>query len=98
MSRSRAIIRALVLAALLTACEAPADRRADDAEPSPAADSIPAYVNDVAGIANAVERQPAAADSILAAHDMARAAFDSLIYEIAADPALTAAYEAARRD
>lgn len=38
----------------------------------------------------------AAADSILAAHDMSRARLDSLLYRIAGDPALTEAYQAAR--
>ncbi len=84
---------AVLGAAVLIAC----------GESQPAADqaaqemtSPPAWVGSVARVANAIERTPAAADSILAANDMTRAAFDSLMYEVAADPALTAAYEALR--
>jgi hypothetical protein len=58
--------------------------------------AVPGWVEDVAAAANAIEERPAAVDSILQAHGMTRVVFDSLIYEVAADPALTAAYEEAR--
>ncbi len=50
----------------------------------------------MAALANAIERQPAAADSILRANAMRRETFDSLLYEIAADAQLSAAYESRR--
>lgn len=69
-------------------------------EAEPAVDretgSVPAWVSEVAGVANAIEARPGAMDSILAVHEMARATLDSLLYEIAADPVLTAAYREAR--
>lgn len=56
----------------------------------------PAWVDSVAAVANALEARPEAVDSVLAAHDMRRTRLDSLLYEIAEDPALTAAYREVR--
>lgn len=72
--------------------EATAQAATDQSE----AAEVPEWVDGIAAIANAVERDPAAADSILKANDMNRAVFDSLLYVIAADPALTARYEGLR--
>jgi hypothetical protein len=72
--------------------EATAQAATDQTE----AAEVPEWVDGIAAIANAVELDPAAADSILEANDMSRAAFDSLLYVIAADPALTARYEGLR--
>jgi hypothetical protein len=58
--------------------------------------AAPTWVDSVAAVANAIEARPAAADSVLTAHAMSRARLDSLLYEIAEDPALTAAYREAR--
>jgi hypothetical protein len=58
--------------------------------------AVPDWVEDVAAAANAIEERPTAVDSILQASGMTRVVFDSLIYEVAADPELTAAYEEAR--
>lgn len=58
--------------------------------------AVPAWVEDVAAVADAIEQRPGAVDSVLEAHGMTRARFDSLIYVVAADPTLTAAYQAAR--
>ena len=57
---------------------------------------VPAWVGEVAVVANAIEARPSAADSILEAHEMTRATLDSLLYEVAEDPVLTAAYREAR--
>jgi hypothetical protein len=65
--------------------------------PGAQAELVPEWVTRLAVIANAIEERPAAADSILAAHDMTRADFESRLYDVAADPTLTRAYEAARR-
>ncbi|MDH3458417.1 MAG: hypothetical protein OER90_16360 [Gemmatimonadota bacterium] len=83
----------LLAAAALVAC-GDSEPASDQAAQQPTA--TPSWVGTVARVANAVERTPAAADSILAANDMTRMALDSLLYVIAADPALTAAYEAVR--
>jgi hypothetical protein len=48
------------------------------------------------GLAVAAPLQAQTHSDILEANDMTRAAFDSLLYVIAADPALTAQYEGLR--
>jgi hypothetical protein len=48
-------------------------------------------------VARAIQATPAAADSILAAHGLTRAGFDSLMYDIAADSSLARAYTEAIR-
>lgn len=95
MTVLRRTVPILALAAVLAACGDTADQPADREGMADTA-AVPEWVADVATVANAIEAQPGAADSILAAHDMTRAAFDSLVYEVAADPTLTAAYEEAR--
>lgn len=96
MTMPRPLVPTTLLFVLLTGCGQGSDRAADTEQTS-AAESVPSWVDRVAAVARAIEQRPSAADSILAANDMTRAAFDSLIYEVAADPALTAAYEASRR-
>ncbi len=59
--------------------------------------SAMAAVDHAVAAANAIRANPAAADSILAAHGLTRARFDSLMYEVAADPALARAYTQAIR-
>lgn len=49
-----------------------------------------------AAVANAIAANPAAADSILSAAGYTRDSFQELMYEIAADSAMSAAYAAAR--
>lgn len=49
-----------------------------------------------ASIANAMESNPAAADSILTAAGHTRESFEALMYEIAADSSLSATYAAAK--
>lgn len=86
-----AIVMALTLA--VAACSGSQPGTEEEAG---AASDVPAWVGDMAEMANAIEAQPAAADSIIQANGMSRAAFDSLLYQIAADPVLTQAYEAQR--
>lgn len=81
------------------AAEKPADQPAAQplvAEPQPAAD-LPPDVQRAVTVARAIEADPAALDSILAAHGLSRAGLDSLMYAIAADSAKAAAYSAALR-
>ncbi|MFO7892561.1 MAG: hypothetical protein R6U63_02405 [Longimicrobiales bacterium] len=87
----RRALPTLALLALFTACGDTADRPAETEEAA-----VPGWVDNVAAAANAIQLQPEATDSILAAHGMTRMVFDSLIYEVAADPALTDAYQEAR--
>lgn len=49
-----------------------------------------------ASIANAMAANPAAADSILTAGGHTRESFEALMYEIAADSVMSAAYAAAK--
>ncbi|HRN53227.1 MAG TPA: hypothetical protein PK788_06990 [Gemmatimonadaceae bacterium] len=48
-------------------------------------------------VAEGIQAAPAMADSILQANGLTRAGFDSLLYKIAADSALSAQYGAGRR-
>jgi hypothetical protein len=48
-------------------------------------------------VATGIQGAPAAADSILAANNLTRAGFDSLLFKIAADSALSAQYAAGMR-
>jgi hypothetical protein len=47
--------------------------------------------------AQAIQAKPTATDSILVAHGLTHAGFDSLLYDIAADPALARSYAEAMR-
>jgi hypothetical protein len=53
---------------------------------------VMAEVDRAVATARAIQAEPAATDSILAAHGLTRAGFDSLMYAVAADPALARAY------
>lgn len=63
---------------------------------APAAPAVPENVRKAVTIANAIQKDPARADAILAENGTTRADFEALLYEIAADPALAAAYAAGR--
>ena len=52
---------------------------------------------EAAAIANAIEANPAETEAILAKHGMTQAQFLALIDEIAEDPALSDAYDKARK-
>lgn len=85
-------IRWALLALVLFACgEVP-----DEQEPAADTVAVPEWVDDVAAVADAIEARPGAVDSILQANDMTREQLDSLLYEVAADPTLTQAYQRAR--
>ncbi len=66
-----------------------------DSAPPP--DSPQAKVQLAALVAREISAAPELADDILAKHGLDRDKFDAIIFEIAADPALTKAYMAARR-
>ena len=93
MRELRTTLMALLLMVALAACgdeEPPEDRIEIQMG------STPDWVIEVAGVADAIEAQPEATDSILVAHDMTRAELDSLLYVIAEDTVLIATYRDAR--
>jgi hypothetical protein len=82
---------ALILAA---ACARPGGEAAEAA----ASHSAVTGVDLAVATAQAIQARPAATDSILGAHGLTRPGFDSLMYDIAADPALARTYADAMRD
>jgi hypothetical protein len=73
----------------------PVAPRPEDRAPAP--DSPQAKVELAATVAKEISAAPELADDILDRHGLDRDKFDAIIFEIAADPALTKAYMAARR-
>ena len=95
MTQLRSILTALLLAAAVAACGDAPDQ-ADEDRIEIRTEEIPEWVIEVAVVADEIEARPAAADSILIAHDMTRAELDSLLYVIAEDTILIGAYRDAR--
>jgi hypothetical protein len=91
--RPLCILAALLLATGCGGDEQPASDTTGDLT-AEAATSARAVI--AAGVADAMERAPNAADSILSAAGYTRESFERLMYEIAADSAEAAAYAAAR--
>jgi hypothetical protein len=58
--------------------------------------SVPADVQTAVAVARGIEASPDRSDSVLAANGLTPAGFDSLMYRIAADSAMRAAFAAAR--
>lgn len=85
-------VGAMVLLAA-TGC-ARGEKQPDSAVVAPAASADRAVT--AAVVANAIAANPTAADSILGAAGYTRDGFQSLMYEIAADSAMSASYAAAR--
>ncbi len=91
MTRTTAIATFSLM--LLAAC-AGGDEQAESAA---ARDTTSAgRARSAAAVANAIAAQPAAADSILQAAGYTREEFEQLMYDIAADSAMSAAYAAAK--
>ena len=93
MRRTRILTALLLLAAGCGAGEKPAPAAQDQ---SPAASPAIEQAKTVARVANAIEARPGSADSILKAGGHTPESFEQLMYEIAADSAMSAAYAAAR--
>ncbi len=95
-----AIAIAVALVVALATCGEAQREEVEEAAATTAAQvegaAATAWVDQMAAVANAIERQPTAADSILAANEMTRAKFDSLLYVIAADSELSARFEGLR--
>ena len=102
--RTTLTLMAMLAAALLpAACGAYETEKAESAGTAgaveqhaiaPAAD-LSEKVRIAAAIATEIESQPDQAEEILARHDITADSFEQLMYEIAADPQLSKAYEAA---
>jgi hypothetical protein len=90
-------LAAVMFAVACRAGEKPADQTAAQPVVAEVTADLPADVQRAVTVARAVEADPAAIDSILAAHGLTRAGLDSLMYAIAADSAKAAAYSAALR-
>ena len=92
----------LATAALLTTLGCARGDRTDAdssaaASPATASPSSPAdRARSAATVANAIAVNPAGADSILRANNHTRESFEKLIWDIAADSAMSAVYAAAR--
>ena len=89
-----------VAAALLLIALGCARGERGDADTTPAASTSTASPADraraAAAVAKAIEANPAGADSILQAAGYTRDSFEKMIYEIAADSVMSAAYAAAK--
>ncbi|HEY8380163.1 MAG TPA: hypothetical protein VIK91_26920 [Nannocystis sp.] len=72
---------------------APETVEAPTAEPDPNAEKV----KTAAAIAREIAADPEHADEVLRRHGLDREKLDAMMFEIAADPALTEAYMAARR-
>lgn len=90
---------------LLAACDAPTPDPATTQEvateqPSEAETAEPkasSKTEIAAAVAIEIQAPGADLDAVLARHDLTADTFEELMFEIAADPELTAAYQAARR-
>lgn len=80
----------IVCCVALAACGAPKPEVAE-------AESDSAEVTLALAIAKGIDAAPAAVDSVLQANGLTRAGFDSLLYRIAEDGALSAQYTSGRR-
>jgi hypothetical protein len=89
MTRTQIVCLAVVV--LLASACAP-EQQQGETETVPAAETLPPEVARAAAVARGIQANPAAADSILAANGLTAAGLDSLMYTIAADSALSAAY------
>ena len=98
MTRVSAILAALLVVVAI-GC-AGGDRHSDTATARATAaanDTTTAgRARSVAAVANAIAAKPAAADSILRAAGYTREEFERLLYDIAADSAMSAVYSAAK--
>jgi hypothetical protein len=89
--------RTLLLPALSLLLAAACAAGDDTADTTAARDTTTAgRAREAAAIANAIAAKPSAADSILRAAGYTPEEFDRLMYDIAADSAMSAAYTTAR--
>jgi hypothetical protein len=96
---TRAIMLVAVGASLgLGACQSkPPESAGGESMASAAATQLPPMVEHAVAVGKALEANPTATDSILAAHNLTRAGLDSLMYAIAADSAMARMYSEAMK-
>ena len=90
-------ITASMLVLALTACGgAEAPPAPTPAEPAPAAaEAAPSKAEQAAAVAKEIRANPDGATAVLEKHGMTTAAYEALLFEVAADPALSEQYLAA---
>jgi hypothetical protein len=94
------MMRTLMIAAIgctLAACAREGSQPADTTTQAaaPATPATPTEVEHAVAVKRGIDAAPEKADSILSAHGLTAAGFDSLMYRIAADSSLRAAYASA---
>lgn len=82
---------------LLSVASCSSDKTADTAMQASASASDSGRAIAAAAIANAIAAKPAAADSILKANGHTSDSFQTLMYDIASDSAMSAAYAAKKK-
>jgi len=92
-----AYLRRAACGAALVLAAACGNRGGGETAEATSAPSVVAGVDLAVATAQAIQAKPTATDSILGAHGLTRAGFDSLMYDIAADPALARSYAEAMR-
>ncbi|TFH64846.1 MAG: hypothetical protein E4G90_07305 [Gemmatimonadales bacterium] len=92
----KAGIRRLTFGTVLILAAA-CNRRGGEAAGAAGGASAMTAVDQAVAVARAIQANPAATDSILAARGLSRAGVDSLMYDIAADSALAREYAEAIR-
>ncbi len=70
---------------------------AESTSQTPASATMPPPVVTALAVARGIDQAPGKVDSILAAHGLSAAGFDSLMYRIAGDSAMRAAFAEGRR-
>jgi hypothetical protein len=95
MMRITVLCMIMALAVVLSACAGPTvettETEAAPSEAAPAKD-VSDIVAKAAGIAKEIEADPENADVILANHEMTFEQFETMMYDISADPALSEEY------
>ena len=85
---------ALIAASVLAGCGGGGGTATTGSSPGDVAPASSAKVDRAAAVANAIKADPSRADEVLRQHGMTEKEFEDLMYEIAADPALSEAYNA----
>ena len=83
----------IAMTLMIVACAGDKSGRADS---SVAAETVPADVQLALEVKHGIDAAPSKADSVLKANGLTTAGLDSLMFRIAADSALRAAYATAR--
>jgi hypothetical protein len=82
----------MVAGLLVVACNTQQQQAETETAATAQAEALPPEVARAVAVSRGIDANPAAADSVLAANGLTRAGLDSLMYTIAADSALSAAY------